>query len=129
MDETKSDYFVPGDQGTAYHYAVERHDLKDTPGIRRDLVNLFKPAYMPEQTRIDFDKWRALEKQGYCYSIPPGPSGNEVAAMAIDFTAENGMISGVVVGSVSSCRGKKTGQGLGNDHPPVKSEKKTGSGC
>lgn len=126
MDEIKSDYFVPGDQAAAYHYAVERPDLKDTPGIRRDLANLFKPVFMPEQTRIDFDKWLTLEKQGYCYS---GSSANGGAAMAMDFTTKEGFIIGVVVGSTSSCRGKKVGRGLGNDSPPGKSDRKGGGGC
>lgn len=129
MDEIKSDYFVSGDQGATYHYTVERADLKDTPGIRRDLVNLFKPEYMAEQTRIDFDKWLALGKQGYCYAHTPGLSEKEGVAMAINFTSKNGIISEVVVGSVSSCQGQKIGKGLGNNHTPVKSTKKAGSGC
>ena len=120
---------MPGGQGAASQYTVEGQTLKDTPGIRRDLVNLFKSAYMPEQSRIDFDKWLALEKHGYCYALPLGTSDSEDVAMAIDFTSKNGLITGVVVGSVVMCRGEKVGRGLGNNATPAKSKKMSGSGC
>lgn len=129
MGETQSDYFVAGGQRAVSQYAVEGQSLKDTPGIRRDLANLFKSAYMPEQARIDFDKWLSLARQGYCYPPVLGASGGDDTAMAIDFITDNGLIAGVVVGSVGSCQGEKVGRGLGNDTPPAKSEKKTGGGC
>lgn len=120
---------MPGGQGAASQYAVEGQALRDTPGIRRDLVNLFKSAYMPEQSRIDFDKWLALDNHGYCYSSALEVSGGYDAVMAIDFTSKNGLITGVAVGSVTACQGKKVGRGLGNDTAPTKSEKKRGNGC
>ncbi len=122
-----TNYFAAQDQGEDAFYRVEGPDLKDTPGVRRDLVNLFKSAYMPEQTRIDFDRWRALAKQGYCYAPAPGPPEG-ARAMAIDFSTRNGLITGLAVGSLPWCQGKEIGPGLGNDQPSGKVEGKAG-GC
>jgi len=121
LNERKSDYFV-ADGSTIYRYKINRPDLKDTPGVRRKLVNLLNPS--SRKGKINFNEYRVLQKHGYCFS----PKNNPVLAM--DFITDNGFITAVVVGSLPACQGDKINRDQKrNDFTPLSSEKKAGSGC
>jgi len=127
VGELANSYFSPSAEGRAYFYKVDRPGLKDTLGVRRKMVDLFKSAYMGEHERVDFTKWLALENHGYCFA-PSGVEG-ENGAMAMDVISQDGLVMGVVVGPVHSCADTKVDREFVHRFPPPSKGQGMGGGC
>ena len=127
MDKSTTDYFTAGTAGPTYTYRMERHDLRDTRSVHQDLATLFKTAFMRDQDRIDFKKWRVLDAHGYCFA--PMAATSDDQALAMDIHTKNGFVSEVVVGPLPSCRQARVDTDFDKKYPPPKPGTEIPGGC
>lgn len=127
MDESTTNYFTAGKASPTYTYRMERHDLRDSRSVHRDLVTLFKSAFMRDQDRIDFKKWQALDAHGYCFA--PKAAAPDDRALAMDIRTKNGFVTEVVIGPLPSCRDARIDTDFDKKYPLPKPGAKIPGGC
>lgn len=127
MDKRTTDYFTAGTASPTYTYRIQRHDLRDTRSVHKDLAILFKSAFMRGRDRIDFKKWRVLDAHGYCFE--PTAAAPDDRALAMDIRTKNGFVSEVVIGPLPSCQRARIDTNFDKKYPPPKPGAKINGGC